>query len=449
MNTKTHWILKGFDDMNSAADVWKKVLEMLGTDLTSTAISTWFDDCRAVGIDDKKLILCTESDFKKDVIEGRFMPLIKNALHEIFSGDMDVLLLGESGEENYARGAVEESPVTEEYTFERFVVGSNNRYAHAAAKAVADGNVTNYNPLFIYGDSGLGKTHLLHAIRIEMKRLHPEYNVVLAKGEEFTNELIYALQIGKNIAFREKYRGADVLLIDDIQFIAGKTATEEEFFNTFNDLYEHKRQIVLSSDRPPSEIPRLSDRLRSRFESGIMTEINPPDYETRVAIIKNKATELGLSLSDDVSSFIAENVTANVRQLEGAVKMIRARSELEDIEVNVPFVTEILRSMFSDNSGYAATPDDIIAETAKYFSLSPDDLKGQSRTKNTALARHISMYIIRTQTNFTLNDIGSLFGGRDHSTVLSSIRLVEDNIRTSPDFSKTVKDIIANVNSGK
>ena len=449
MNTKTHWILKGFDDMNSAADVWKKVLEMLGTDLTSTAISTWFDDCRAVGIDDKKLILCTESDFKKDVIEGRFMPLIKNALHEIFSGDMDVLLLGESGEENYARGAVEESPVTEEYTFERFVVGSNNRYAHAAAKAVADGNVTNYNPLFIYGDSGLGKTHLLHAIRIEMKRLHPEYNVVLAKGEEFTNELIYALQIGKNIAFREKYRGADVLLIDDIQFIAGKTATEEEFFNTFNDLYEHKRQIVLSSDRPPSEMPRLSDRLRSRFESGIMTEINPPDYETRVAIIKNKATELGLSLSDDVSSFIAENVTANVRQLEGAVKMIRARSELEDIEVNVPFVTEILRSMFSDNSGYAATPDDIIAETAKYFSLSPDDLKGQSRTKNTALARHISMYIIRTQTNFTLNDIGSLFGGRDHSTVLSSIRLVEDNIRTSPDFSKTVKDIIANVNSGK
>ena len=449
MNTKKHWILKGFDDMNSAADVWKKVLEMLGTDLTSTAISTWFDDCRAVDIDDKKLVLCTESDFKKDVIEGRFMPLIKNALHELFSGDMDVLLLGESGEEKYARSSSEESPITEEYTFERFVVGNNNRYAHAAARAVADGNVKNYNPLFIYGDSGLGKTHLLHAIRIEIKRQHPEYSVVLAKGEEFTNELIYALQIGKNIAFREKYRGADVLLVDDVQFIAGKTSTEEEFFNTFNTLYDDGRQIVLTSDRPPSEMPRLEDRLRSRFESGILTEINPPDYETRMAIIKNKAAQLGLTLGDDVANFIAENITANVRQLEGAVKMIRARSELEDAVIDVPFVTEILRSMFRDKTEYAATPDDIIAETAKYFSLSPDDLKGQRRTKNTAMARHISMYIIRTQTNLTLQDIGNLFSKRDHTTVLSSIRLVEDNIRTSADFSKTVKDIIANVNSGK
>jgi len=422
---------------------------MLGTDLTSTAISTWFDDCRAVDIDDKKLVLCTESDFKKDVIEGRFMPLIKNALHELFSGDMDVLLLGESGEEKYARASNEESPITEEYTFERFVVGNNNRYAHAAARAVADGNVKNYNPLFIYGDSGLGKTHLLHAIRIEIKRKNPEFSVVLAKGEEFTNELIYALQIGKNIAFREKYRGADVLLIDDVQFIAGKTSTEEEFFNTFNTLYDDGRQIVLTSDRPPSEMPRLEDRLRSRFESGILTEINPPDYETRMAIIKNKASQLGLTLGDDVANFIAENITANVRQLEGAVKMIRARSELEDAEINIPFVTEILRSMFRDKTEYAATPDDIIAETAKYFSLSPDDLKGQRRTKNTAMARHISMYIIRTQTNLTLQDIGNLFSKRDHTTVLSSIRLVEDNIRTSADFSKTVKDIIANVNSGK
>ena len=431
--------------MNSAADVWKKVLEMLSRDLTETAINTWFSECRAVDIDDKKLVICVSSDFKKNVIEGRYLPIIKNALKEIFSGDMDILILGENGETDYGHREGD-SPVTEDYTFERFVVGNTNRYAHAAAKAVADGNVVNYNPLFIYGESGLGKTHLLHAIRIEMKRRNPDCNVVLVKGEEFTNEMITALQIGKNIAFREKYRGADALLIDDIQFIAGKTSTQEEFFNTFNTLYDAGREIVLTSDRPPQEMSRLEDRLRTRFESGVMTEINPPDYETRMAIIRNKANQLGMVLSNEVTNYIAENLTSNVRQLEGAVKMIKARSEILGCEVDVPLVADVIKDLIRE--GYSPKPEEIIEETAKYFNLSPEDLRGQSRTKNMTLARQIAMYVIRRLTNLSLDDIGGFFEGRDHSTVISSIRKIESSIQTSQEFSKTVKDIIANVNSG-
>ena len=432
--------------MNSAADVWKKVLELLSRDLTETAINTWFSECRAVDIDDKKLVICVSSDFKKNVIEGRYLPLIKNALKEIFSGDMDILILGENGEADYSHREGD-SPVTEEYTFERFVVGNTNRYAHAAAKAVAGGNVQNYNPLFIYGDSGLGKTHLLHAIRIEMKRRDPDSNVVLVKGEEFTNELISALQIGKNIAFREKYRSADALLIDDIQFIAGKPSTQEEFFHTFNTLYDAGREIVLTSDRPPQEMSLLEDRLRTRFESGVMTEINAPDYETRMAIIRNKATQLGMVLSNEVANYIAENLTFNVRQLEGAVKMIKARSEIIGSDIDIPLAADAIKDLVRE--GYTPNPERIIEETAKYFNLTPEDIRGQSRTKNMALARQVAMYVIRRLTNLTLDDIGEIFDRRDHTTVLSSIRKIENSIQTSNDFSKTVKDIIANVNSGK
>jgi len=448
MRIKKHWFLKGFDDMNSAADVWEKVLKMLSEDLTSTTITTWFNDCRAIDIDENKLILCTESSFKKDIIEGRFMPLIKNALHEIFSGEMDVLLLDESGTESYTRNAAPGvSPVTEEFTFERFVVGNSNKFAHAAARAVADGNIKNYNPLFIYGDSGLGKTHLLHAIRIEMKRKNPDFNIVLVKGEDFTNELIHALQIGKNVSFREKYRGADALLIDDIQFIAGKTSTQEEFFHTFNTLYDAGRQIAFTSDRPPSEMARLEDRLKTRFESGILTEIQPPDYETRMAIIRNKANQLGIVLPDDVTNYIAENITTNVRQIEGAVKKVMAYRDLMGDDINVTSVSKAIKDMFREKTEYAPTSDTIIEETAKYYSLTPEDLKGQRRTRNTALARQISMYIIRKLTNLSLNDIGDIYQGRDHTTVLSSIRRIEDNIQSSEEFSNTIKDIISNINS--
>lgn len=433
--------------MNSAEDIWSRVLEMLKTDLTSTAIDTWFSDCRAVDISDNKLVLSSSTKFKKDVIESRFLPLIKNALFEIFSGDFDVVILSENEAERYSKPKNDsDDSIYDIFTFERFVVGKSNIIAHAAAKAVAEGHAKEYNPLFIYGNSGLGKTHLLHAIRLKVRERHPEYNIVYVKGDDFTNELISAIQSGKNIEFREKYRNADLFLMDDIQFIAGKIQTQEEFFHTFNTLYEFGRQIVFTSDRSPSEISRLEDRLRSRFESGLIVDIQPPDYETRMAIIRNKATQLGTVIEDNIADYIAQKITANVRQLEGAVKKLKAYQDLMDEKLDMTNVAKILEDFYKD-SAEAPTPDLIIEETAKYYNLTADDLKGQSRTRNIVNARQISMYIIRKLTNFPLADIGGIFQGRDHTTVLASIRKIEDSIKDSVEFSKTVKDIISNINS--
>jgi len=441
---------KGLNAMNSAADVWSRVLNILSADLTETAISTWFDDCRAVEITDTRLFIHTPSVFKKNVIEGRFVGLIKGALSELFSGEFEVTVLDDAGYLAVAAtiGSADAYSDIEDYTFERFVVGNSNKFAHAAAMAVADGQQKkNYNPLFIHGESGLGKTHLLHAIRQSIEKKFPHYNIVYVKGDDFTNELIVAIQLGRNVEFREKYRGADLFLMDDIQFIAGRTSTQEEFFHTFNTLYELGRQIVFTSDRPPGEITRLEDRLKTRFESGLMADIKPPDYETRMAIIKNKAKELGLLLSDEVSHYIAENMTANIRQLEGAVKMVMAYRDMVGGDITVLTVTNHLKDMFKNVKELIPTVDMIIEETAKFYSLTPEDLKGQRRTRNTAMARQIAMFLIRKMTNLSLKDIGELFEGRDHSTVLSSIRRIETNMDDSDDFSKIIKDITANVNA--
>ncbi len=434
--------------MNSATDVWNKVLSILGNELTSTAITTWFDDCRAVDIGGNRLVIHTPSAFKKDVIEGRFIGSVKNALKELFSGDFDVVVLGEGELDTFVRKESQGSDTfEEEFTFERFVVGNSNKFAHAAATAVAEGQIKNFNPLFIYGDSGLGKTHLLYAIRHAVSKKHPEYNIVYVKGDDFTNELILALQVGKNVEFREKYRGADLFLMDDIQFIAGKIQTQEEFFHTFNTLYEANRQIVFTSDRPPNEMTRLEDRLKTRFESGLLADIQPPDYETRMAIIKNKAVQLGMCLPDDVSTYIAENMTSNVRQIEGAVKKVMAYRDLMNDSITVSSVSKAIKDMLKEKTEYIPTSDLIIDETAKFFSLTSDDLRGQRRTRNTAQARQISMYLVRRMTNLSLKDIGALYEGRDHTTVLSSIRRIEDNMKSSTTFSQTIKDITANINA--
>lgn len=435
--------------MNSVADVWGRVLEILGEKLTSVAITTWFDDCRAIELQDQKLVIHTPSSFKKDIIEKRFADEIKAALQDIFACDFDLQVLGESELNTYNTAASRKNQSildSDEFTFERFVVGNSNKFAHAAALAVAEEQTSKYNPLFIYGESGLGKTHLLYAIRHVIMRKHPDYNIVYVKGDDFTNELIAAIQVGKNIEFREKYRNADLFLMDDVQFIAGKTSTQEEFFHTFNTLYEANRQIVFTSDRPPNEIMRLTDRLKTRFESGLVADIQPPDYETRVAIIRNKAQQLGLVLSDEVTGYVAENITSNVRQIEGAVKKIVAYRDLMDDNLSVTSVAKIIKDMFKEKTQYIPTPDIIIEETAKYYNLTADNLKGQSRTRNTALARQISMYLIRKLTNLSLKDIGDFFEGRDHTTVLSSIRRIEDNLKDET-FSQTIKDITANINS--
>ena len=437
--------------MNFPADIWAKVLSLMETegDMTATTINTWFDDAVPVALEANRFILHTPTNFKRDIIVSRYLPAIQKALHELFSADFEVVVLGEGELEDFGEKKTDELflPGTEEYTFERFVVGSSNKFAHAAALAVAEHPAQTYNPLFIYGESGLGKTHLLYAIAHKIHQNHPEYRIVYIKGDSFTNELIQAIREGRNPEFREKYRSADVFLMDDVQFIAGRESTQEEMFHTFNTLYEAGRQIVFTADRPPKEMLRLDDRLRTRFEWGLPVDIQPPDYETRVAIIKNKAIRRGMELPEPVLQYIAENITSNVRQIEGTVNRLLAFQNIMGEKVNVDTVTRAVRDMFRDKAEFLPSPDVIIEEVGKFYGIDSAALRGQGRTRNTALARQIAMYEIRRMTNLSLDDIGREFENRDHSTVLHSIKRVEKLIRDDPELAEIIKDINANINS--
>ncbi len=438
--------------MNSAADVWSSVLEILGRDLTPTSITTWFDDCVAVDLKDSLLVLHSvndPTDFKHDVIVGRFAESIRAALRELFSGDFDLLVLTQKEYASYkATKTGEREPYSngKSFTFDRFIVGPSNKFAHAAAMAVAGAPAASYNPLFIYGDSGLGKTHLLYAICNVVQENHPDYRTLYVRGEDFTNELISAIQTNRMVEFREKYRAVDLLLVDDIQFIAGKVQTQEEFFHTFNTLHDAGKQIVLTSDRPPMDILRLEDRLRTRFESGLLADIQPPDYETRVAIIKNKSTQFGLILQEDDFGYISENVTSNVRQIEGLVKKLIAYRDLMHGEINRDTID---RAISEIKKTFAPTPDLIIQETASYYSVSIDDIRSQSRTRDTVTARQVSMYLMRVMLDIPLKEIGTLHGNRDHSTVINSIQQVEKQMAKSTQFVDTIKDIKANITAKK
>lgn len=432
--------------MNSFSEVWAAVLSALEEELTTTAVNTWFSSCEFVELKENILVLHSSSDFKRNVIVTNYIKHIKKALKDIFGdGEFEVLVLNDNEYADYA-GEIKTgvNPFDDSrFTFDRFVVGPSNRMAHAAAIAVSRNPATSYNPLFIYGGPGLGKTHLLYAIGHEIKREKRDAHIVYIKGDEFTNELVGAIQSGKNDEFRNKYRYADLLLMDDIQFIAGKIQTEEEFFHTFNTLHEAGKQIVLTSDRPPKDMLRLETRLRSRFEMGLLVDIQPPDYETRLAIIRNKAQSMGVPLEDNIAEYIAQNVTENIRQLEGTVKKILAYRELiSDADINLELVEKITHEIIRGDREY--TPDMIIEKVAAYYSITADEIKGLSRQKNTALARQISMYLIRKLTNMPLTDIGAVMGGKDHSTVLHSIKKIESSM-LQPEFADTLRDITANI----
>ena len=434
--------------MNVPADIWAKVLSLMENDMTATTINTWFDDARAVALEENRFILHTPSNFKRDIILSRYLPVVQKALHELFSADFEITVLGEGELESYSK--TEDTsflPGTEEYTFERFVVGSSNKFAHAAAVSVAENPAKSYNPLFIYGESGLGKTHLLYAIAHRIHHDHPDYRVLYIKGDSFTNELIQAIREGRNQEFREKYRFADVFLMDDVQFIAGKESSQEEMFHTFNSLYEAGRQIVFTADRPPKEMLRLDDRLKTRFEWGLPVDIQPPDYETRVAIIKNKAIRRGMNLPDPVLQYIAENITSNVRQIEGTVNKILAFQELMGESVDVDTVIRAMRDMLKDKADFLPSSDVIIEEVSKFYGIEADAIRGQGRTKDTALARQIAMYQIRRITTLSLKEIGREFDNRDHTTVMHSIERIEKLIKTNPEIAEVIKDINANINA--
>ena len=380
--------------MNSAAEIWNRVLSLMEGPLTSTTLNTWFDDTEALSLTPDRLTLYTPSDFKRDIITSRYLPNIQQALRELFSADIEVTVLGQGEKPQGDPHRGDFLPGTEEYTFDTFVVGSSNKFAYSAAQAVADapGKPKGYNPLFIYGESGLGKTHLLYAIAHSIHARFPDYRIVYIKGDAFTNELIAAIREGKNQEFREKYRSADVFLMDDVQFIAGRDSSQEEMFHTFNSLYENGKQIVFTADRPPKEMLRLDDRLKTRFEWGLPIDVQPPDYETRVAIIKNKAIQRGMNLPDPVLQYIAENITANVRQIEGTVNKILAFQELMGEQVDVETVTRAVRDMFKDKTEFLPSADVIIEEVGKFYNIPSYDIRGQGRTKDTVLARQIAMY---------------------------------------------------------
>ena len=434
--------------MNPAADIWARLLELMKADMTSTTITTWFDDIVPVALEDDRYVIYSPTRFKRDIIASRYAQFIKKALFELFSAELDVVVLTENELTDYQQPAKENTPFpgTEDYTFDRFVVGSSNKFAHAAARAVADNPGRNYNPLYIYGESGLGKTHLLYAIAHTIHAAHPDYKIVYIKGDAFTTDLIQAIREGRNQEFREKYRGADVFLMDDVQFIAGRDSTQEEMFHTFNTLYELKKQIVCTSDRPPKELLRLDDRLKTRFEWGLLADIQPPDYETRMAIIKSKAIRMGVELPEFLLQLIAENITANVRQIEGTVNKITAYQDLMGDSISKDTVVRAVKDMFKDKSDIVPTAEVIIDEVCKFYNIEPGILRGQSRAKDISMARQIAMFLIRRMTNLSLKEIGKEFDGRDHTTVLHSIERIEDLSKNDPEKSEIIKDITANIN---
>lgn len=434
--------------MNSLNDIWQEIMKALGKQLTPTAIDTWFSDCEPVEIDDCRLVIHTSNDFKRGIIQARFAETIKTVLSDLFACDFDLTILAGDELNDYEMGKQEDNllPEMAGYTFDRFIVGSSNKFAHAAAIAVSEKPGKTYNPLFIYGNSGLGKTHLLLAIGQAIHEREPSKKLAYIKGDDFTNQMVRAIKDGTVDDFRMKYRNVDLFLVDDIQFIAGKRSTQEEFFHTFNNIYEAGHQIVITSDRPPLEMSLLDDRLRSRFEGGLMADIQPPDLETRMAITRNKAAQLGLILSDEAVEFIAENITANIRQIEGVIKRLTAYKEILDYTITIDSVKRAIKDVMRTGE-YIPSPERIISETARFYSLREEDLRGQNRSKNTAMARQISMYLMRSLTNLSLKDIGTEYEDRNHATVLSSIRKVEELIKTDPNMVLTIRDITSNINS--
>ncbi len=434
--------------MNSLNDIWDKVIEILSNQLTPTAINTWFSDCTPVDIEDCRLVLHTTTEFKRNIINSRFSESIKAVLSDIFACDFDLLVLAgdEVNDFELKKKSENSLPEMDGYTFDNFIVGSSNKFAHAAAIAVAENPGKAYNPLFIYGNSGLGKTHLLLAIGQEIHSRSPEKSIAYIKGDEFTNQMVKSLRENKAEEFRTKYRNVSLFLVDDIQFIAGKQGTQEEFFHTFNNIYEAGNQIVITSDRPPMEMAQLDDRLRTRFEWGLMADIQPPDLETRMAITRNKAAQLGLILSDDAVEYIATNITSNIRQLEGVIKRLTAYKEILDDVITIDSVKRAIKDVIRIGT-YTPTPDIIIRETARYYSLKEEDLRGQNRSKNMTMARQVSMYLLRSLTGLSLKDIGTHYEDRNHATVLSSIRKVEQLLKNDPSMAGTVRDITSNINS--
>ena len=446
--------------------VQDKMKQQLGT----TAMNLWFGDIEIISFSNYTLTLMTSTEFKMQIINEKYLSQLEDIFKDLMGFSIsisvvsknpsvnvdkiknqisseDIILNREESVEHIETPTVLGSTmptVNFEYTFDNFIVGSSNKFAHAACIAVADKPAQDYNPLFIYGPSGLGKTHLLYAVTNEIKTKNPFANIIYIKGEDFTNQMIESLAKKSMSKFRDKYRTCDVLLIDDIQFIAGKESTQEEFFHTFNALYEEGKQIILTSDRPPKDIKTLEDRLKTRFEWGLIADIQPPDLELRIAIFKNKISQAGITISDEIITYLAENLRSHIRQIEGAVKKLVAIKFLSGSEITMDIAKNCMTELLGGAEPVNVTVDKIFSAIEKKYDVGKTELIGKSRVKDVAQARHVAIYLVRTITEMSLPNIGKLFN-RDHSTVISSIDTIEKKISSSPAIEIEINELIKEI----
>ncbi|MFC4768473.1 chromosomal replication initiator protein DnaA [Effusibacillus consociatus] len=443
-----------------AGELWQKALSLLENTLSKPSFETWFKATRPLSLEGNTLVVGVPNDFARDWLESRYLGIITETLSALTLSDMTVkFVIPQIAEEQFENKEVRRikepngradkdlneeyipSALNPKYTFETFVIGAGNRFAHAAALAVAEAPAKAYNPFFIYGGVGLGKTHLMHAIGHYVLEHNPSAKVMYISSEKFTNEFINSIQYNRTDDFRNKYRNIDVLLIDDIQFLAGKEQTQEEFFHTFNTLHEESKQIIISSDRPPKDIPTLEDRLRSRFEWGLITDIQPPDLETRVAILRKKAKADGLNIPNDVIMYIANKIDTNIRELEGALIRVVAYSSLINHDLSADLAAEALKDIISDSKPKAITITEIQKVVGEHFHLQIDDFKAKKRTKAVAFPRQIAMYLARELTDFSLPKIGDEFGGRDHTTVIHAHEKISKELENNFSLRQTVENL--------
>ncbi|MBE6082935.1 MULTISPECIES: chromosomal replication initiator protein DnaA [Tissierellales] len=434
--------------------IWNEAMDLIKIELSEVSYNTWFKTIEPISMDDNNIILAAPNEFTKGILDGRYLNLIKNAISQITKQNYHIIITIPEDEIKLNVGqtkAVENgenisrSQLNPKYTFDSFVIGNSNRFAHAASLAVAEAPAQAYNPLFIYGGVGLGKTHLMHAIGHYILNQNSKTKVVYVSSEKFTNELINSIRDDKNDAFRNRYRNVDVLLIDDIQFIAGKERTQEEFFHTFNALHDANKQIIISSDRPPKEIPTLEDRLRSRFEWGLIADIQPPDLETRIAILKKKAKVENLSIENDVLLYIATKIQSNIRELEGALIKIVAYSSLTKKEITVDLAEEALKDIISSSKPKEITVNLIKEVVAKNFNIKSEDFNSKKRTRAIAYPRQVAMYLCRELTDLSLPKIGDEFGGRDHTTVIHAYEKISSNLKSNSTFNKKIENVIKEI----
>lgn len=437
------------------AQIWERSLQLLAEELSRPSFEVWLKESRPLSLEGSTLVVELPSPQAREWVETRYRPLLEKALSRV-TGAEHAIRLTVSSSEKKKPGAFPPSgleavaPAGEDqgaqlnprYTFDTFVVGDSNRFAHAAAIAVAESPARAYNPLFIYGGVGLGKTHLMHAIGHYVQSLYPTMKVLYVTSERFTNELINSIRDDRTAEFRTRYRSIDLLLVDDIQFLAGKERTQEEFFHTFNALYEANKQIVISSDRPPREIPTLEDRLRSRFEWGLMTDIQAPDLETRIAILRKKASLEKIDLPNEVSAYIAKNISSNIRELEGALIRVIAYSALKNAEISLSLAAEALKDLLPSPRHKQISIESIQEAVAHYFGIDQEEMRAKKRTRTVSFPRQVAMYIARELTEASLPKIGEAFGGRDHTTVLHACEKVQEAIANDPNLDRAVKSIM-------